>query len=82
MEEISMSTYGSLDTLIVIINILIEIVGITMLGIFLYYIIISMFAWSKRKEKPADFYPPKHSFAVLIAAHNEERVIANIIESV
>ncbi|MCX7748921.1 MAG: glycosyltransferase [Clostridia bacterium] len=47
----------------------------------IYYLIISMFGWIKRKEIPAEKFPPVNKFAVIIAAHNEENVIANIIHS-
>lgn len=46
-----------------------------------YFLSISVFGWIKRKEEDASLYPPKKRFALLIAAHNEERVIAHIINS-
>ena len=54
---------------------------IVLWAIFLYYIIISTFAWVRRKEAPAKSFPAKHKFAMLIAAHNEEAVISGIIKS-
>jgi cellulose synthase/poly-beta-1,6-N-acetylglucosamine synthase-like glycosyltransferase len=51
------------------------IIQMTLLVIFLYYLVISMFGWIKRKEKPASNYPPKNKFAIIISAHNEEAVI-------
>lgn len=49
--------------------------------IFLYHMVISMFGWFKRKEVPAESFSIKHKFAVLIAAHNEEQVIAGSVRS-
>jgi len=40
-----------------------------------------MFAWVKRKEIPASNFKPVSRFAVLVAAHNEEKVISNIVHS-
>ncbi|MCX7774285.1 MAG: glycosyltransferase family 2 protein, partial [Clostridia bacterium] len=52
-----------------------------LLGIFLYYITISAFAWVRRKEAPAIDFAPVKKFAVLVAAHNEEQVIRGILHS-
>ncbi|AUS95575.1 glycosyl transferase family 2 [Clostridium thermosuccinogenes] len=46
-----------------------------------YFLGISIFGWVKKKEEDASNYPPQKRFAILIAAHNEERVIAHIINS-
>lgn len=46
-----------------------------------YFFGISIFGWIKKKEEPADNYPPKKKFALVVAAHNEELVIAHIIDS-
>lgn len=45
----------------------------------LYYTIISMFGIYKKKEN--EQVPPCKKFALVIAAHNEEMVIANAIDS-
>ena len=50
--------------------------------IFIYYFCISAFGWIKRREKPAKDFPIKNKFAILIAAHNEEKVIASAVRSV
>lgn len=50
-------------------------------GIFLYYLTISAFGWIRRKEISAKSFEPKNKFAILVAAHNEETVIASIIKS-
>lgn len=52
-----------------------------LLPVCLYHFIISMFGWFKRKEESADIYAPVHSFAVVIAAHNEEAVIGSIVRN-
>lgn len=45
----------------------------------LYYLIISIFGIFKPSNK--NIHNPKKSFALLVAAHNEEKVIGKIIES-
>lgn len=49
--------------------------------IFVYYGCISVFGWVKRREEPASNFPIKNKFAILIAAHNEEKVIASAVRS-
>jgi len=46
-----------------------------------YFFGISIFGWIKRKEPPAENTTIKKRFALVIAAHNEEKVIAHIIDS-
>ncbi|KRQ87483.1 Beta-monoglucosyldiacylglycerol synthase [Caloramator mitchellensis] len=46
----------------------------------LYYMIISLFGLYRKKEKIKNIEPEK-SFALLVAAHNEEMVIGNIVDS-
>jgi cellulose synthase/poly-beta-1,6-N-acetylglucosamine synthase-like glycosyltransferase len=46
-----------------------------------YFFGISIFGWIKKKEDSALKTAPAKRFALIIAAHNEECVIANIIES-
>lgn len=46
-----------------------------------YFFSISIFGWIKWKENKIKYYPPKKRFALVIAAHNEEIVIENIIDS-
>ncbi|RCX09976.1 cellulose synthase/poly-beta-1,6-N-acetylglucosamine synthase-like glycosyltransferase [Anaerobacterium chartisolvens] len=52
-----------------------------LLSVFLYYFIISVFGWFKRKEASASMFPPKNKFAVIVAAHNEEIVIGSIVKN-
>ena len=61
-------------------NLIIFGIQIGLWGVFIYYLIISMFGWFKRKEKPKQ-YPLQTRFAILIAAHNEELVIQGLIRS-
>ena len=50
--------------------------------IFIYYFFVSAFGWIRRKEKLAKNFPIKNKFAILIAAHNEEKVIASAVRSI
>lgn len=52
-----------------------------LLPIVLYQSVVSIFGWFKRKEVPAERFPAVNRFAVLVAAHNEERVIGNIVRN-
>lgn len=45
-----------------------------------YYMFISFFAWIPKKEKE-NVTDKEHSFALVVAAHNEESVIKYIVES-
>lgn len=46
-----------------------------------YFFGISIFGWRKRKEKDPGEYLPQKKFALVVAAHNEETVIAHIVDS-
>ncbi len=46
-----------------------------------YFFCISVFAWRKKKKRDTCNIPPIKSFALVIAAHNEEKVIKHIVES-
>ena len=46
-----------------------------------YFFGISIFGWIKHKEMDPKSCPPQKRFALLIAAHNEELVIAHVIDS-
>ena len=46
----------------------------------LYYFIIAFFCfWQKKEEK---IMTPKSTFAIIIAAHNEEQVIRHLVENI
>lgn len=49
--------------------------------IFIYFLLVSAFGWLKREEAPLSDFPVKNKFAILIAAHNEEKVIASAVRS-
>lgn len=45
----------------------------------LYYFILAVFGLTRRKEKKN--YKPGHTFAIVICAHNEERVVGQLIDN-
>lgn len=45
----------------------------------LYYFFIAFFGFVKRREEK--ILTPKHTFAVIVAAHNEEQVIGQLVEN-
>jgi cellulose synthase/poly-beta-1,6-N-acetylglucosamine synthase-like glycosyltransferase len=52
-----------------------------LLPVCIYHLIVSMFGWVKRKEPDADNYKPVKKFAIVVAAHNEEAVVGNIVRN-
>jgi cellulose synthase/poly-beta-1,6-N-acetylglucosamine synthase-like glycosyltransferase len=46
----------------------------------MYYLFISLFGIFKREEEKGNFEPEK-SFALVVAAHNEEMVVSHVVES-
>jgi len=46
-----------------------------------YFFCVSIFGWKKRKETHPENHSPQKRFALIIAAHNEELVIAHVIDS-
>lgn len=61
-----------LDTLVFVAQIVLAFIG----G---YQLLLSFFGWYRRKTKPE--FPPQKSFAILVAAHNEEKVIGALVEN-
>lgn len=56
--------------------------AIFQIGVFalmLYYLFIGLFGFYKKKDKKV--FEPQKKFAMLVAAHNEEVVIENLVES-
>lgn len=51
------------------------------LPVFMYHLIISVFGLVKRKEDNAENFSLVNRFAVLVAAHNEQVVIGNIVRN-
>ncbi len=54
---------------------------VVMWGVFLYFFILSIFGWVKKKEIDIKEFPVKSRFAILVAAHNEEAVIGEAVRS-
>ncbi|WP_010680958.1 glycosyltransferase family 2 protein [Acetivibrio cellulolyticus] len=54
---------------------------IVIVPVAIYLFIISIFGWVKRKEENADNYSPVKRFALVVAAHNEEKVIGSIVRN-
>jgi cellulose synthase/poly-beta-1,6-N-acetylglucosamine synthase-like glycosyltransferase len=61
-----------LDKFFLSLQVILALIGI-------YQLFLSFFGWYRRKAKIQ--YDPQKSFAILIAAHNEEQVIAALIEN-
>ena len=49
-------------------------------GLFLYHLVLTFFGFGKAKKDYAD-HDPQSRFLVLVPAHNEERVIGDIIDN-
>lgn len=49
--------------------------------IFVYYFVVGIFGWFRRKEPLATDFKPQNRFAVIISAHNEEKVIGGAVRS-
>ncbi len=58
-----------------------EIIQIVIFVAGCYFSGISIFGWIKRKERAGNEIVPEKSFALIVAAHNEELVISQIIDS-
>jgi cellulose synthase/poly-beta-1,6-N-acetylglucosamine synthase-like glycosyltransferase len=57
------------------------IIQITVFVFLAYYFVISLFGLYKKNDSAAESCKPEKRFAMIVAAHDEEVVIANIIES-
>jgi len=67
------------NSLILYLSIIIQ---IFVLFIGTYYFIISIFGWLPKREKSSENISNKqNTFALVVAAHNEEAVIGNMVES-
>ncbi len=51
-----------------------------MYSLIIYHFAVSLFAWLPRKEREVKV-DKKHTFALFVAAHNEQQVIGNMVES-
>ena len=47
----------------------------------IYFFVIQIVGWIKRKEVPASSFKPVKKFAMIVAAHNEEMVVGELIDS-
>ena len=68
------------DMLHRLIMFLTQIIQVIILAAGCYLWGVSVYGWKRKKEKPA-YAVPRKRFAAVIAAHNEELVIAHIIDS-
>ena len=67
-----------MDTFIFTITAIIQVAVFLVFG---YFFIISVFGLYKKKDEGAENCIPEKKFAMVVAAHNEEVVIANVIDS-
>ncbi|UWG97760.1 glycosyltransferase [Dehalobacter sp. DCM] len=72
-----MGTYA--DILQVLFNIVLLAIQVIIILVTLYYVVLSIMGMRRKSE--TDVYDPVNRFAVVVAAHNEERVIAPLIEN-
>ena len=68
-------------TLKLVIKTFVTVLQYALFPIFLYHFVISIFGWFKRKEVDAEKFAPVNRFALVVAAHNEEKVIGNIVRN-
>ena len=72
------------DVLLSILNSVIFIISIILQIFFfaygLYIFVVSLFAWFKKREKPL-ITNKYHKYALIVAAHDEEAVIGNMVDS-
>ncbi|MEV2607734.1 glycosyltransferase family 2 protein [Paenibacillus larvae] len=61
-----------LDTILLVMQIVLASVGV-------YQLVLTFFGWSLPKKKKE--YEPQKSFAILVAAHNEEQVVGALLEN-
>ena len=63
-----------INTIFIIISIPLTVFG-------LYYFITGLFGFFRPHKSPIKKHDPKHKFAILIAARNEEAVIGSLVHS-
>jgi cellulose synthase/poly-beta-1,6-N-acetylglucosamine synthase-like glycosyltransferase len=61
-----------LNQMLIIVQVVLALVGA-------YQLFLTFFGWSRPKNKP--HFTPQKSFAVLVAAHNEEQVVGALIDN-
>ncbi|MGE5627845.1 MAG: glycosyltransferase family 2 protein [Solirubrobacterales bacterium] len=65
-------------------NLILNLTAVFQIAVFiltLYYLFLSLFGLYKKEDVGADFCQPEKTFALVVAAHNEDMVIDKIIES-
>lgn len=70
-----------LNKIRVLFILIMEVAQFILLILFVYGFAIALFGFFRRKEPDSADFAPKHSFAIIVAAHNEEKVIANIVKN-
>lgn len=60
-------------------NLLVLIVQVVLFSVGLYQLTLSFWGWKIKKEKRS--HAPQKTFAVLVAAHNEEKVVGALIDN-
>jgi len=78
-----MYLYDYWKTLVAAAEIIINVFEYVLTPLFIYHLIISIFGWYRRKGKGerAESHAPANRFAIIVAAHNEEKVIGNIVRN-
>ncbi len=64
-----------------VLNVVYSLIMFAFLFLGAYLFIISIFAWRKRNQSNISYKGPVSKFALVIAAHNEENVIKNILDN-
>lgn len=70
-----------MDIMKAVVNIAALLFQYALLPVCIYQLVISMFGWIRRKEVSADEFKPEKKFAIVVAAHNEEAVVGNIVRN-
>lgn len=76
-----MFMHDVLDILKAVISTIAQLLQYALLPVCIYHFIISMFGWVKRKAPDSGSYEAKNRFAIVVAAHNEEMVVGNIVRN-
>ena len=68
------------DFVLDILNVVTMVIQLLALAITLYYFVVGIFGWIPKKER-GEKSTRKNTFALLVAAHDEEMVIGNMVDS-
>ena len=69
-----------MEVLITVLDVLSGMIGLFLLGLMLYQLYLSVFGFGKNTKDYAD-HDPESRFLVLVPAHNEEKVIGDIVRN-